>query len=390
MNVNDLAHPLVEEVKKRGDALHAGLKKTKPYQLIQTYGKGLNREELESFLTRETVQTLSFYRQDVNGTPENDPKKKGFKRFLTISKNLFLSFLMKLTPARRLFYAIALVLFVLGAFEVEWWWKVGTAFVILNVLLAMELADKLLTKNELEVARAIQLSLQPEQHPRLDHLTIASHFQPASDVGGDYYDFFQSGNDRLTLILGDVSGKGMPAALYAMKLQGLFELLGKTEAGPKEMLVEMNDVFSERIRRNYFITALIGVLDCKDKKLCIARAGHNLPLYFHAATGETTWLNPNGLGIGMAKNGVFSRFMEEETIPLETGDVILFYTDGITEAMNRSDEVFGYRRLEEILTESAHLGAEDIKDGVLSGLRQFTHGLPFGDDVTLVVAKVKG
>ena len=122
-------------------------------------------------------------------------------------------------------------------------------------------------------------------------------------MGSDYYDFFQNGDDRLTLILGDVSGKGMPAALYAMKLQGLFELLGKTDAGPKEMLVEMNSVFSQRMRNNYFITALVGVLDFEKKQLSIARAGHNLPLYFHAATGETTWLNPNGLGIGMVQVG---------------------------------------------------------------------------------------
>jgi sigma-B regulation protein RsbU (phosphoserine phosphatase) len=385
----DLARPLIEEMKRTGDAIHASLKKTKPYQLIQTYGKGLNREELESFLTRETVQTFSFYHEEAKGTSKSKSAEGGFDRFLTISKNLFLSFLLKLTPARRLFYAIALVLFVWGLFEVEWWWKVGTAFVILNVLLAMELADKLLTKNELEVARAIQSSLQPEDRPRLEHLTIASHFQPASDVGGDYYDFFQAGDERLTLILGDVSGKGMPAALYAMKLQGLFELLGRTEASPKEMLVEMNDVFSERIRRNYFITALVGLMDFKENKLALARAGHNLPLYFHAATGRTTWLNPKGLGIGMAENGVFSGLMEEMTIPLTEGDVILFYTDGVSEAMNRRDEVFGYRRLEEILTRSAHLGAEEIKEGVLRDLRQFTRGVPFSDDVTLVVTKVK-
>ena len=387
MTVNDLA--LLEEVKKRGDALHAGLKKTKPYRLIQTYGKGLNREELESFLTREAFQTFSFYRRDVDSRSKNGPPKK-VDNGLTVAKNLFLTFLLKLTPARRLFYAMALVLFVWGLFEVEWWWKIGSAFVILNVLLAMELADKLLTKNELEVARAIQFSLQPDQHPCIEQLAIASHFQPASDVGGDYYDFFQAGDDRLTLILGDVSGKGMPAALYAMKLQGLFELLGKTDASPKEMLIEMNDVFSERMRKNYFITALVGVMDFKNKQLSIARAGHNLPLYFHAATGETTWLNPNGLGIGMAQNGVFSRVMEEMTVPLEGGDVILFYTDGITEAMNRSDEIFGYRRLEEIVTRSAHLGADAIKEGVLSGLTEFTRGAPLADNVTLVVAKVKG
>ena len=387
MTKNDQA--LVKEVKRRGDTLHAGLKKTKPYQLIQTYGKGLNREELESFITRETVQTFSFYDRDSHTHSKNEPPKKNENGF-TVAKRLFLTFLLKLTPARRLFYAIALALFVSGLFEVEWWWKIGSAFVILNVLLAMELADKLLTKDELEVARAIQFSLQPDQHPNIEKLAIASHFQPASDVGGDYYDFCQTGDDRLTLILGDVSGKGMPAALYAMKLQGLFELLGKTDAGPKEMLVEMNDVFSERMRKNYFITALVGVLDFKRQELSLARAGHNLPLYFQAATGETTWLNPNGLGIGMAQNGVFSRLMEEKTVPLDGGDILLFYTDGITEAMNRSDEVFGYRRLEDTVKRSVHLGADAIKEAILSELSDFTRGTRLADDVTLVVAKVKG
>ena len=202
MDVNNLAHPLVEQVKKKGDALLAGLKKTKPYQLIQTYGKGLNREELESFLTRETVQTFSFYHRDAHTRSRNEPPKE-IENALTVAKNLFLTFLLKLTPARRLFYAMALVLFVWGLFEVEWWWKIGGAFLILNVLLAMELADKLLTKDEMEVARAIQFSLQPDQHPGIEQRAIASHFQPASDVGGDYYDFFQAGDDRLTLILGD-------------------------------------------------------------------------------------------------------------------------------------------------------------------------------------------
>ena len=384
------AHPLVEEAKRRGDALRAGLKQTKTYQLIQTYGEGLSREELESFLTRETVQTLTFYQTGALDASQDKLPKKGIKRFLTVSKNLFLSFLMKLTPARRLFYGVALVLFVWGVMEAEWWWKVGTAFVILNVLLAMELADKLLTKNELEVARVIQLSLQPEQTPRHPRLSLARHFQPASDVGGDYYDFSRVGDDRLTVIIGDVSGKGMPAALYAMKMQGLFELLGKTTASPKTMLVEMNDVFSQRISSNYFITALVGTLDFRDNQLTLARAGHNLPLYFHAATGRTTWLNPNGLGIGMTKNGDFDRLLEEMTVPFAEGDVIVFYTDGITEAMDREARMFGYTRLEKILLESAHLDAEEIKESVLSDLRRFIGGIPLSDDATLVVAKVNG
>ena len=149
----------------------------------------------------------------------------------------------------------------------------------------------------------------------------------------------------------------------------------------------MVSLLTQSLRGN---TLKTWILDFKDKKLSLARAGHNLPLHFDATTGRITRLNPNGLGIGMVKNGVFSRLMEEMTIPLGAGDVLLFYTDGVTEAMNRSDQEFGCGRLEEVLRQTAHLGAEDIKEQVLSNLTAFTRGVPFADDVTLVVTKVRG
>jgi sigma-B regulation protein RsbU (phosphoserine phosphatase) len=154
------------------------------------------------------------------------------------------------------------------------------------------------------------------------------------------------------------------------------------------MLVEMNDVISERIERNYFITAVVGVVDFQEKKLVLARAGHNHPLHFSSRTGKICWLKPNGVGIRMRTNPAFEGLLEEIRVPLEAGDVLVFYTDGVTEAMNPVSEPFGYGRLEGTLAASSHLTADGIKKELLKRLESFRQGQDFGDDVTLVIAKI--
>jgi sigma-B regulation protein RsbU (phosphoserine phosphatase) len=339
-------------------------------------------DELDALVRRDSRKAYDFY-QDGTGAG-GKPQGKGY---ISRGKALFLSFLRKLNPARRISYLAGLGLFLWGFLQDDWM-KAVLGFLVLNFLLALELAEKLLTKNELEIARAIQFSLYPVGNPRLPHLDIASHFQPALEVGGDYYDYALEGTRRFTVILGDVSGKGIAAALYAMKLQALFELLGKNALGPREMLVEMNDVISERIERNYFITAVVGIVDFQEQKLVLARAGHNHPLHFSARTRTASWLKPNGVGIGMKTNPGFGGLLEEIRVPLEPGDVLVFYTDGVTEAMNPASEPFGYERLEGMLAASSHLPAEGIKQELLKRLETFRHGRDFGDDVTLVVAKI--
>ena len=342
-------------------------------------------DELDTLVRRDSRKAYAFYQ---DGTEAGQKLHgKGLGRYVSAGKALFLSFLRKLNPARRISYLVGLGLFLWGFGEDDWM-RAVLGFFVLNFLLALELAEKLLTKNELEIARAIQFSLCPVGNPRLPHLDIASHFQPALEVGGDYYDYALEGSRRFTVILGDVSGKGIAAALYAMKLQALFELLGKSSLGPKEMLIAMNDVISERIERNYFITAVVGVVDFEEKKLSLARAGHNHPLHFSSRTGKICWLKPNGVGIGMRTNPAFEGLLEEIAVPLEAGDVLVFYTDGVTEAMNRASEPFGYGRLEGMLGASSHLPADGIKKELLKRLETFRQGEDFGDDVTLVVAKI--
>ena len=347
--------------------------------------KGL--DEIHTLVRRDTQKAYSFYQQEGHAEAPTIPEK-GVGRYAAHAKALFLSFLRKLSPARRIAYIASIAAFAGGLVQTDWTGAV-VGFLILNVLLAIELAEKLVTKDELEIARAIQFSLYPATNPTLKHLDVASYFQPAHDVGGDYYDFALEGDRRFTVILGDVSGKGIPAALYAMKLQALFEVLGKGSIGPKDMLVEMNDVISERIEKNYFITAVIGVLDLQKNGLVLARAGHNHPLHYSARTGTTEWLKPGGIGIGMQKGPGFGGLLEETRVDLAPGDVLLFYTDGISEAMNPLDEPYGYDKMERVLVSSAHLTANEIKEHLLRSVDDFRRGTPFADDATLVVTKLK-
>ena len=342
-------------------------------------------DEMSALVRKDSANAYSFYQRE-GGDPKALPPG-GLRRRIGLGKALFLSFLRKLSPARRLTYLGALVAFVWGYFESDWFGAL-LGFALLNFLLALELAEKLLTKDELEIARAIQFSLYPETNPRIENVDVASYFQPARDVGGDYYDYALDVPKRFTVILGDVSGKGIPAALYAMKLQALFELLGKSRLGPKQMLVEMNDVISERIERNYFITAVVGMVDLRDRRLVLARAGHNHPLHYSARTGQTRWLKPGGVGIGMRRGAAFDGLLEETVIDLEPGDVLLFYTDGVSEAMNSRHETYGYDKLEAALRASAHLGASEIKDRLLTSVDEFREEIPFEDDATLVVTKI--
>lgn len=353
---------------------------------LETQKRELGIDELQTLMRRDTARAYAYYQRERQAANQALPDK-GLERHLAVAKTTFLSFLRKLTPARRLAYLVSLAAFGWGFLEGDWAGAV-VGFLVLNFLLALELAEKLLTKDELEIARVIQFSLYPVQNPNLPNLDVASYFLPAHDVGGDYYDFALEGNRRFTVILGDVSGKGIPAALYAMRLQALFELLGRGSLSPKEMLVEMNDVISERIERNYFITAVVGVVDFRERSLVLARAGHNHPLYYCSRTKTTQWLSPNGVGIGMKKKPVFDGLLEEFQLPLEPGDVLLFYTDGVSEAMNAKDEAYGYDRLARVLSTSAHLPSAAIKDALLASLDAFRRDHPFDDDVTLVVLKV--
>ncbi len=355
--------------------------------LFELYTSGLNRSEIERLLQKDTLEALSYYK-DKTALKDSPPEAKSFKSIVRAFRAIFTSFLMQMTPARRLFYILSFFVFVLGIIAANGLWIIS-AFIVLNLLLALELADKLTTRDELEIAREIQVSLQPEEIPETAWLSIGFSSKPAKIVGGDFFDFVKRNDDQILSIVGDVAGKGIPAALYAAHLQSMFESLSEQSASPSQILNNLNLLISKRLREGDFITAVIAFLESRDQSITIARAGHNWPLYYDSASKNIQTLKTKGVCLGVDKAMGISSGPEEKKLPVKSGDVLLLYSDGITEAMNGRQHLFNQSRLEAALFESVHLPAEKIVKQINMRLEEFVQSEEPHDDVTLVAIKVK-
>jgi serine phosphatase RsbU (regulator of sigma subunit) len=351
------------------------------------YTHGLSRQEIEHLLKQESHDVLSFYRRESERNGQTTVERDFPVRQLKFVSELFLSFVLRLTPARRMFYGIACVLFFVAMATANWLYAF-VAFVLFNLLLAFELADRMLAKDELEIARDIQVGLQPEQNPVFPGVEIAVFYQPAKEVGGDYYNLLAIDETRFGLMVGDVSGKGLPAALYAVKLQGLFEILIKHQAMPQAMLSRINEIIANRLKKQFFVTAVAAVFDLGTNQILLSRAGHMPPLYVRNQGNESEWLLPDGIGIGLKAADGFDLQLAEKSLPFEKGDMFVFYTDGITEAMDMQGREFGESRLRQVVMEHARATASDVKDTVVASLTQFIGKAFLKDDATLVIVRI--
>ncbi len=250
------------------------------------------------------------------------------------------------------------------------------------------IAERERINKELEIARNIQFQFLPSKQPDFPGLDIASICKPAMEVGGDYYDFVHGVNDRLSVIIGDVSGKGVSAAFYMTMTKGIIRTLSKWINEPAKVLTELNEVFYNNSPRNIFISMLYGIFDMKNRTLTFSRAGHNPLMVRKGKIKEMEMLNPQGIAIGMDKGEIFAKMIREETVAIEPGDVFIFYTDGISEAMNGNGEEFGEDRLAETLNQYARLSAQEILESISKTVFDFAGNTPQHDDFTMVVVKV--
>lgn len=257
-----------------------------------------------------------------------------------------------------------------------------------NAFLYEELAEQERMKHELAIARRIQLESLPQTTPQVDGLDIAGVSVPAMEVGGDYFDYLNGDVSKLTVIVGDVSGKGTSAALYMSKVQGILRSLHGFGLSPRDFFVRANALLCNDMEKRSFVTAMGGFFDPKGKRLVLARAGH-LPLFHYRARSATVdQVIPKGLGLGLNSEGVFASELEERTIQYEQGDVFLFVTDGITEAQQRNGNQFGEERLIDTLRSSSALSVMEIRDRILSDVKTFAGDAVQHDDQTVVVVKV--
>ena len=212
------------------------------------------------------------------------------------------------------------------------------------------LREKQRLDDELRIARDIQQSLLPVRAPAVAGIDLAAICEPAREVGGDYYDFFELGARQLGVLMADVSGKGTSAALYMAELKGLMLSLTRSVRSPRQLLIEANRLLAAHLDNRSFITMTYAIIDLDAGTLTCARAGHT-PLVV-VSKGTSHVLAPEGMVVGLRLPGASERFeelLEEHTRPIGPGDVIVLYTDGITEAMNAQGDLYGDAALAEAI-----------------------------------------
>jgi serine phosphatase RsbU (regulator of sigma subunit) len=243
-------------------------------------------------------------------------------------------------------------------------------------------------QEELAIARRIQKELLPNADPSIIGLDIAGISIPASTVGGDYFDYILLEPKKLLVVVGDVSGKGMSAALYMSKIQGMVQIAAHLYKTPKEMLIEINRRIYDGIERKSFITMILALFDLEQQKVNICRAGHNKPLV--RVNGKFEYVGSEGIGLGLERGPVFESNIEEITIPINENGFYFFYTDGLNEAMNNKLEEFGDERIYKIVEMNYHLNSRDLQNKITTEVDEFRGSAEQNDDLTMVIVKANG
>jgi serine phosphatase RsbU (regulator of sigma subunit) len=260
--------------------------------------------------------------------------------------------------------------------------------------LLQQKAEKERLEQELKIARNIQMSLLPQGPMLMPGIAVTAHCEPAREVGGDYYDFLPLEDQRFGILIADVSGKGTSAALYMAELKGLMLSLSERYSSPRQLLIEANRIISNHLDTRSFITMTYAVIDLRARTLTYARAGHCPLIYLpgsYAAVGGVQILAPDGLVLGLKiDNGeMFERLLQESQLPLGAGDLFVLFTDGISEAMNPSDECFGEGRLGDLIAEHGHMPFEELRERILREIRAFVGTASQHDDMTMLLLKVE-
>lgn len=235
----------------------------------------------------------------------------------------------------------------------------------------------------MEIAQQIQESFLPHTIPLIENYDLAASSIPAQEVGGDFYDFIPISSAQTGLTIGDVSGKGIPAALFMAFSRTLLRAKACRNPGVGRMIESVNNFINEEPHSNMFVTLFYSVLDSSRNKLTFVNAGHNPPLLLRNKNGEIIRLSTGGVVLGAMKG----LKMDEKTIDLYSGDLLILYTDGVTEAINQQEDQFGEARLIEIIKNNPDLPSGDLKNLIIDQVYDFASGTPQADDITLMVLR---
>lgn len=251
-----------------------------------------------------------------------------------------------------------------------------------------ELAQEERIKQELEIARGVQQSFLPSEMPKLEGLDIASICKPAHETGGDYYDVIKLSDKKIAVTIGDVSGKGVPAAFYMTFMKGIIHSLCRETESPADLLIKANRLFVENAKKGTFVSLVYGIINLDNRTFTFARAGHNPIIKINNRTGEVDELKPTGLGLGLADTEEFEKNIKEIELPFTENDTLVLYTDGIVEAQNNIRDFYTTEKLRRSLMWHLKQSSEKILRYSMDEVTSFIGTARQHDDMTMMVIRL--
>jgi len=362
-------------------------------QFWQRVSEGRQLDDLWSQFAADARASYGFYGKDVDW--EEIQKLPRWHRPFHVAKDIFWAMLMKMTPARRVLLLIALVMMVMSGFKFELGRNfsfdvnfVGIAALIFLLLLSLELADKVTMKRDLEIAREIQMWLVPSEPPLVAGADIAFATRPQNSVAGDYYDAFYpdpENKERLVVVIADVAGKSVPAALLMATLQASLRTIAGEGVSVAELVTRLNryaSAYSLDGRR--FTTAVLCEYEPASRRLTYVNAGHNAPI-LRRANGSSETLEAGGLPLGIKMGAEY----QTATLELQPGDALIFFTDGVVEAFNESGEEFGNSRWQGAIRNLPGWNAQETLQFLMKRVDEFVGATRQSDDITCLVFRSK-
>ena len=262
-----------------------------------------------------------------------------------------------------------------------------SAFALFNQAIHLAAGEKHAMDRDLAIAREIQKILLPSDAPDLKGFELSGLNLPARTLSGDYFDFLTVDDDHLGIAIADVSGKGVPASLIMAMCRGALRSQSRGELSPSAVLRGVNRQLYPDMKQDMFISMAYVVLDRRSGEAVLARAGHDAPLLYRAVTGNAETMSPKGMAVGIDSGGVFDRICADYPFMLDPGDLLLLYTDGLTEALDTGGTEYGVERLRQELCRMAPEGAAEILRHLSESVQKFTGDQPQHDDITLIALR---
>lgn len=353
------------------------------------YISGMTKDRLGKEFYKDTDRLKQLY-YDAIGQGEDETahlELPAHTKFL----RLFSSLTQRLNPTRRLIFGLSTLSFLgyylfdflgISQYIIFYNLMIPFSFGTMLMLLLVELLEKSDVKHEIDLAREIQLGLLPPTEYSSDDLEIYSFANTAKEVGGDYVDMIET-EDGTYIVIADVSGKGLTAALYMVRMQALVHLIiEKSEPSPKELFLELNNYVKSDIKDKTFVTACAAYFPKGEDSFQFARAGHNAPIFFSKERDATFDLRSDGFALGMTSTFNLDSYLQEKKFHFKAGDSVLFYTDGLNEARNEYGEEYGLDRLDAIMSVYGSLHAKTIVGKIQSSLENFIGTEKPADDIT--------